>query len=82
MKRKDPTAWRRTDIGNAKYRTARDDAQNKANELRMDVGLEANDLFQSYTSFLLPSEANRSGHELRCEVVHPEIYTDTKGAKQ
>ena len=80
MKRKDPTAWQRTESGNAKYRAARAEAQKKANELRMDVGLEANHLFQSYTSYLLPSEANRSGHELRCEVIKPETWIN--GGKQ
>lgn len=69
--RKDPTAWRSTPEGHAKYVAAREEAQRKANELGYDYGLEANDLFKSFHVFMLPSAQHRSGHELRCEVVHP-----------
>ena len=40
--------------------------------VRMDVGLEANDLFKTWHAFLLPQRNNRTGFELRCEVVSPE----------
>lgn len=73
--RKDPTAWRNTPDGHAKYLAARDEAQRKANEFGYDYGLEANDLFKSFHVFMLPSAANRAGHELRCEVVHPMTST-------
>jgi hypothetical protein len=71
-RRADPTAWRNTPAGDAKYREARAEAQRKANEMGMDVGIEANDLFKEWHVFLLPRAENRSGHELRAEVVHPE----------
>lgn len=51
--------------------STRSAAQTAANELRMDVGLERNDLFKCFRLFLLPRPENRSGHELRCEVVSP-----------
>jgi len=69
---KDPTAWLSTDEGQAKYRAARAEAQKRANETGMDIGLERNDLFKSFNTFLLPRRENRSGHELRCEVVSCE----------
>jgi hypothetical protein len=74
-KRRDPAAWRNTPDGDAKYRAARDEAQRKANEFGYDYGLEANDLFKSFHVFMLPSAANRFGHELLCEVVHPMTST-------
>lgn len=74
--RKDPTAWRSTSDGHAKYLAARDEAQHKANGLGYDHGIEANDLFKSFHVFMLPGATYRCGHELRCEVVHP--MTDTK----
>jgi hypothetical protein len=76
--RKDPTAWRSTPEGHAKYLAARDEAQRKANEFGYDYGLEANDLFKSFHVFMLPSAANRAGHELRCEVVHPMTLAGAK----
>jgi hypothetical protein len=69
--RKDPTAWRSTPEGHAKYVAARNEAQTKANEYGYDYGLEANDLFKSFHVFMLPGAQFRQGHELRCEVVHP-----------
>ena len=76
--RKDPTAWRSTPEGHAKYQAARAEAQQKANELGYDYGLEANDLFKSFHVFMLPAAQYRAGHELRCEVVHPMTMTTTK----
>jgi hypothetical protein len=73
--RKDPTAWRSTPEGHAKYLAARDEAQKKANEFGYDYGLEANDFFKSFHVFMLPSAQHRAGHELRCEVVHPMTTT-------
>jgi hypothetical protein len=70
--RKDPSAWRNTPEGAAKYHAARAEAQRKANETGFDYGLEANDLFKSYSSQMLPARQHRSGHELRVEVVSPE----------
>jgi hypothetical protein len=69
--RKDPTAWRSTPEGHAKYLAARSEAQKKADEFGYDYGLEANDLFKSFHVFMLPAAQHRAGHELRCEVVHP-----------
>lgn len=77
-RKKDPTAWRNTPEGHAKYLAAREEAQRKANELGYDYGLEANDLFKSFHVFMLPSAANRAGHELRCEVVHPMTLAGAK----
>jgi hypothetical protein len=67
--RKDQTAWRSSPEGSAKYIAARKEAQQRANELGFDHGLEANDVFKSWHVFMLPSRANRCGFELRCEVV-------------
>jgi len=66
---KDPTAWRNTPEGHAKYQAARAIAQRKANETGFDYGLEANDLFKTFDSFMLPGKQYRQGHELRAEVV-------------
>jgi hypothetical protein len=71
-KRKDPTAWRHTPEAHQRYLAARAEAQQKANELGMDVGLEANDLFKTFSTSLLPSKPHRAGYELRVEVVSPE----------
>lgn len=73
MKRSEgnPGAWASADAGHAKYLAARAEAQGKADTLKMDVGIERNDLFKSFHVFLLPAVRYRSGHELRCEVVHP-----------
>lgn len=74
MKRqkKDPTAWRYSADGHARYLVARAEAQARANESGQEIGLEANDLFRTFNSFALPLPQNRQGHELRCEVVRPE----------
>ena len=37
--------------------------------LGFDYGLEVNDVFREWRIFMLPMRQNRSGHELRCEVV-------------
>lgn len=34
-------------------------------------GIERNPLFKTFSHFGLPRAENRSGHELRCEVVRP-----------
>lgn len=70
--RKDPTLWRTSDSGTATYRETRALAQSQANESGCDYGIEANDLFQTWRSFMLPQRRNRSGHELQCEVVSCE----------
>jgi hypothetical protein len=70
--KKDPTAWRDTPEGNAKYHAARAEAQARANATGMDHGIEANDLFKTFTVRTLPRKENRSGHELQVEVVMPE----------
>jgi hypothetical protein len=53
-----------------KYRLARDAAQALANASGYDYGLERNAF--GWSAFMLPMRKNRYGHELRCEVVHPE----------
>jgi hypothetical protein len=62
--------WHLTDAAGPAYRIAREKAQALANETGFDYGIEANDLFREFRVFMLPMRANRSGHELRCEVVH------------
>lgn len=63
-----------------KYDDAKKFAQAKANETGRDFGLELNKLFKEYIVFGLPNACNRTGHELRCEVVHPDnIETTSKG---
>lgn len=66
------TAWRDTPAGRSAYLAARTEAQALANETGRDYGLEANDLFKQWRSFMLPHAENRYGHELRCEVVSSE----------
>lgn len=64
--------WRNTTAGHEAWRVAREDAQRKANATGFDHGVEANDLFKSFHTFMLPRKENRCGHELRCEVVSCE----------
>ncbi len=64
--------WSETPAGIDAYVVARAKAQADANRDGMDRGLEANDLFKSYRSFILPQRKNRYGHELQCEVVSCE----------
>jgi hypothetical protein len=54
------------------YKEARAQAQAKANSLGFDFGLEFNSIFRTYNVFMLPQKRNRTGHELRCEVVSCE----------
>lgn len=61
--------WASTALGQAAYREARARAQELANSLGFDHGLERNDLFKSWHVFMLPQHSNRYGHETRCEVV-------------
>jgi hypothetical protein len=72
-------AWRDTPAGRAAYLAARDEAQAKANETGYDYGLEANDIFKQWRVFMLPRKENRTGHELRCEVVSCERTRETGG---
>jgi hypothetical protein len=69
MARKDPTAWRSTPEGLAKYETMRAAAQQLANEHGYDIGIECNDLFKTWRSMALPMRQHRQGFELACEVV-------------
>lgn len=73
MKRskKDPTAWRSAPDGVYKYECAKRDAQARADTTGFDYGIEANDVFKEWVTFMLPRRENRRGHELRCEVVSP-----------
>lgn len=66
---KDEKAWRSGAKGRALYETVRAEAQKLANDDGYDRGVEFNDLFQTCRYFMLPQKRNRSGHELRCEVV-------------
>jgi len=66
------TPWHLTDAAHPSYLEARAIAQARANTTGREIGLEANDLFRTWNSFLLPAPEYRSGHELRCEVVRPE----------
>jgi hypothetical protein len=68
----DPLAWLSTAAGQAAYSKARAEAQARANETGYDIGLERNDLFKTFRTFMLPQRQNRSGHELQCEVVSCE----------
>lgn len=54
------------------YCVAKASAQQQANETGFDVGLERNDIFKTFRTFLLPRRENRRGHELACEVVSCE----------
>jgi hypothetical protein len=66
------TPWHLTPSADVAYRECRAQAQAAANRTGYDHGLEANDLFKTFRFFMLPRKENRCGHELRCEVVHPE----------
>ena len=55
------------------YHECRKDAQRSANESGREYGLEKNSLFGYYRFFSLPGKKFRSGFELRCEVVSPDI---------
>lgn len=68
--KKQTADWTRTPEGDAKYRSARDEAQRRADASGCDVGIERNDLLREFRVFGLPRRENRCGHELRCEVVH------------
>lgn len=72
--RKAKIKWSQTAAGVAAYHAARAEAQTKANADGFDRGLECNDLFKSWHSFMLPQRKNRYGHELRCEVVSCETF--------
>jgi hypothetical protein len=68
----------------ARYLVARAEAQRLANDAARttpdysrkggcDWGLEYNELFNTFSFRRLPLPHNRYGHELRMEVVRPEI---------
>lgn len=60
---------REEELKTAAYPAARAYAQQRANELGFDQGLEWNPVFKSFSSFMLPGKKYRQGHELRVEVV-------------
>lgn len=70
--------WSQTPASSVAYTAARAEAQRKANETGYDYGLEANDLFREWRSFMLPQKQNRRGHELMCEVVSCEVLDRCK----
>lgn len=72
LRKPDPTAWRTSPEGTKRYHAARAEAQQRANDTGCDYGLEANDLFRTFSIRMLPKVANRFGHDLRCEVVSSE----------
>ena len=55
------------------YATARATVQQKANETGFDFGMEWNEIFCQWHSWMLPRRESRFGHEARCEVVSCEI---------
>jgi len=58
------------------YASTRGAAQALADELHADVGLErVGGLGQTFRLFLLPRREYRCGHELRCEVVRPTVWS-------
>jgi hypothetical protein len=59
---------------NALYAAARAEAQAIANTTGCDRGLEWNELMGYWRHFGLPNATNRTGHELRCEVVSCEVW--------
>lgn len=52
------------------YQKIRAEAQARANRTGVDHGVEK--LNGKFRYFMLPGKRFRTGHELRCEVVHPE----------
>jgi hypothetical protein len=66
---------RRNGSGDDEYRTVRAEAQRRANQSGVDYGVEK--LGGHYRYFMLPQKKNRTGHELRCEVVMPELIEKT-----
>ena len=52
------------------YETAVAEAQAKADQFGVDYGIAKN-MFGGYSVFRLPQPENRSGLELRCQVVKP-----------
>lgn len=63
------TAWRTSPKGDEMYREKKARAQEDANRTGYDYGIEANDVCQIFTSFMLPRREYRFGFETRCEVV-------------
>lgn len=53
------------------WKDARNHAEQKTRELRIPHGIEkrTGPLDRGYAVFMLPRPENRTGHELRCEVV-------------
>jgi len=52
------------------YKTAFDEAQAKADQFGADYGITKN-MLGGYSVFRLPRPENRSGLDLRCQVVKP-----------
>lgn len=53
----------------ASYRSVKAEAQRCADETGLDHGIHRSAM-RGFYYFMLPRAENRSGHELRCEVVH------------
>jgi hypothetical protein len=58
----------------ATWKEARDHAEKQVRALGIAHGIEQNKLFKHWNVIMLPRPENRSGHELRCEVLEPEHY--------
>ena len=71
-RRKQAARWSESPAGVAAYQIARAEAQAKCNADGFDRGIEANDLFGHWHTFMLPQRRNRTGHELQCEVISCE----------
>ncbi len=78
MKTTQEGPWHETQRGIIAYRAARAMAQASANADGFDRGIERNDIFKSFSVFMLPRREHRRGHELRCEVVCCEIIEKTQ----
>ena len=75
MKKKQIIDWTTTPEGLEKYKAARAAAQAEANADGFDRGLERNDIFKTFRTFMLPQKRNRYGFETRCEVVSCETLS-------
>ena len=54
-----------------RYEDAFDDARQAADQMGCDVGIVAVRYPDGFKTIILPPVNNRTGHELRCEVVRP-----------
>lgn len=64
--------WKDTQEAQETYRCMRVGVQVLANQFQCDYGLQANELFKTFSYFMLPNPEFRSGRELTCEVISPE----------